>query len=147
MGWPDFSRVGTELAARADSVRSRVLEAIRAVAPVGQTEQLADTLDADVQATDSGFIVSVTSGVDYDRYVREGTSPHTIAAAHTTTTKRGTLRSGSLSFVASGGQVFVASVEHPGTQPNDYPAQADGTIGQIIADAVAEAVSAALGGG
>lgn len=147
MGWPDFSRVGAELAARAEDVRQRVAEAVRSAAPRGQTGQLADTLDAEVSATDTGFIVSVTSGVPYDRFVREGTAPHTIAAAHTTTTRRGTVRSGSLSFVASGGQVFVASVEHPGTAPNDYPADAEDAIGQIIADAVRSAVDAALGGG
>ena len=58
--------------------------------------------------------VEVTIGIpgltDYLGYVIDGTGPHEI----TPNTRK------ALRFVGSGGVVFAARVNHPGTRPNDF---------------------------
>lgn len=56
----------------------------------------------------------VRYGAPYSAFVHEGTRPHVIAA------KDG----GLLAFEGAGGTVFAKKVNHPGTQPNPFLANA-----------------------
>lgn len=54
--------------------------------------------------------ITATVDTDYAQYVSEGTRPHKIVAKNKQ----------ALSFVWRGVRVTVRSVNHPGTQPNDW---------------------------
>lgn len=88
------------------SVGPALVTAMKARAPV-------DTglLRSSIRQIDSPGSVRVGPiGVDYNKYVVEGTKPHTIKAKPGKT----------LVFQMGGKTIFAKSVKHPGTKPNPY---------------------------
>lgn len=102
-------------------VGRRGVDILRNFAPTGETGQLADTIDFKVsQRRGAGGrflsrqVVSFTSGVDYLKFVLEGTKPHVIVPR----------AAKALRFMVRGKLVFATRVMHPGTKANPFPDRA-----------------------
>lgn len=103
-----------------DIVGPRLLANMRAEAP-----ERSGRLRASLRQVDSPGAVAVgTQGVEYVKFVLEGTRPHEIRP------KAG----GVLSFQVGGTRVFATVVHHPGTKADDFMKRAaDKTMRESLA--------------
>lgn len=96
-------------AARAAQVAVRQ---IKADAPV-RSGDLRDSVQPRLRVTKSGASGEIVVGAKYAAFVRDGTPPHLIVA-------RSVGVGGVLRFEIAGRVLYRASVNHPGTAPNDF---------------------------
>lgn len=93
-----------------DVVGPRLLKAMQEEAP-----QASGRLVASLRQVDGPGSVSVgTQGVEYVRFVIEGTKAHEIRPKNASV----------LAFRVGGAMVFAKVVHHPGTAPNDFMTRA-----------------------
>ena len=134
--WPDLARVVTAIQDEVVDLGDEVRDFIQSVAPVGEgptAGRLRDSLEAETESTGNGFHIDVTSDVPEAAFVKYGTPPHPIDPIDP---------SGYLFW--EGAAHPVKHVNHPGTAPQDYPAEVQDDIDARVDEAISTAVEAAL---
>lgn len=139
---PDTAAVLASIQQSAKELAPEAADFIRDVAPVSSSPnaeggRLKASLKGSEQDLATGASISVTTDVPYDVYVREGTGPHEIWPVQGTALRW---------FTAGGSIVFARHVNHPGTNPNDYPKIAEPRILALAQEHLAVSVHGALVG-
>lgn len=96
--------------ARADEA---LLAALQAAAPV-KTGAFRDSIRSIQHGGEGQIVYEYTAADPLNRFIIEGTAPHPIEP----------VKAGALYFIGANGEVFARHVDHPGTQPNDFPRRA-----------------------
>lgn len=130
---PDLTRFPQALGARAETYAQRAVAVVRPYAPV-RTGDLAASLTGEAEQTGDGFVARVLAGVDYARYVLEGTPPHEIRP------------SARRALFWEGAAHPVRRVDHPGTRPNPFGEDAADALVDLAREVIDEAIAEVIGG-